>query len=836
MENSKSNNNHHFDIHASIVFQLGESLISDSVQALVELIKNAYDADAEYANVSIETSKKNDIENSRYPNAPGYICIKDNGTGMNVKVIERGWLTISNSLKREMKQEDKKTKKGRTPLGDKGLGRFGAQRLGHNLEIFTKPKDEDVEYHVALSWRDFENRANLNEVPIYFNEIKSTRKKGTILLISNIKEPPAFQGEDAEKNLKNRLSSMLSPYKKIEGFLITVKVDGKELDLASLSEKILSASEVRYEVDFDEKNLHMEGKARLSLIRPQGKKDKEIFKQLVEADRGDEFYRFLSRKPQSSKYNLKKSEQEGWFVAYHLNRPFEDFPGLELIKNEKGEEQKANPGKFQARIDSFDIGKEGPYPESIFDKYTYYKEYIKNLSGIKVYRDGFGIRVDKDWLRLGKQWTSGRSYYGLRLENTLGYIALTAAANKNLEETTDREGFKVTPYYNNFYEMLAQFIKFTGDVQSFLRRGWVEFYREHQKESAKVDSETTPEEISERIRKSLAKAYAYHTSTEDLKVLLIDKNSETQRNIAYIAERLSRDFDNFNELKPHIESLRKHIKEANKFITRIDEYLKEISQLEPVGTVLENHIKILREQLEQIYELAGLGLTAEALSHEVHTIADRLADKTRKIRSYLKSQKKKDPKVLSFIEHVDTSISALRKQLSHLAPSLQYVREKSEKIDIFNFCREVAYHYRDHLKNNNIDVHITPKNTKNFYVYMNRGKLTQIFDNLFLNSDYWLREDIRTKNIRHGKISISIDKPYIRFYDNGRGVDPSVETTLFEPFVTAKGKGKGRGLGLFIVKQFLDSEGCSVSLLPERNNHNRLYLFEIDFTGGLDEG
>jgi signal transduction histidine kinase len=836
MENSKGNNNHHFDIHASIVFQLGESLISDSVQALVELIKNAYDADAEYANVSIQTSQKNDIENSRYPNAQGYICIKDNGTGMNDKMIERGWLTISNSLKREMKRENKKTKKGRTPLGDKGLGRMGAQRLGYNLEIFTKPEDEDVEYHVALSWRDFENKANLSETPIYFNEIKPTRKKGTTLLISDIKEPNYFRGKDAKENLEDKLSSMLSPYKEIEEFKINLKIDGKELNLASISETILRASEVRYEVEFNGENLDMKGKARLSLIRPQGKTDKGKFKQLVEENKGDEFYKFLSGKPQALKYNLKKSQQEGWFVEYHLNRPFKDFSELELIKNENGEEQKADPGKFKARIDSFDIGKEGLYPESIFDEYADYKEYIKKLSGIKVYRDGFEIRVDKDWLRLGKQWTSGRSYYGLRLDNTLGYISLTAAGNKNLIETTDREGFKETPHYNNFYEMLKQFIKFTGDVQSFLRRGWVEFYRERQKEPAKLDSETTPEEISERIRKSLAKADAYHTSTQDLKILLSDKNSEAQRTITHIAEQLSRDIDNFNELKPHIESLRKHIKEANKIIIRIDEYLKEISQLEPVETVLKNQIKILREQLEQIYELAGLGLTAEALSHEVHTIADRLADKTGKIRSYLKSQKKKDPKVLSFIEHVYTSISALRKQLSHLAPSLQYVREKKEKIDIFNFCRDIAYHYRDHLKNNNIDVHITPKNTKNFYVYINRGKLTQIFDNLFLNSDYWLREDIRTKNIRHGKINISIDKPYIKFYDNGRGVDPSVETTLFEPFVTAKGKGKGRGLGLFIVKQFLDSEGCSVSLLPERNNHNRLYLFEIDFTGGLDEG
>jgi len=162
------------------------------------------------------------------------------------------------------------------------------------------------------------------------------------------------------------------------------------------------------------------------------------------------------------------------------------------------------------------------------------------------------------------------------------------------------------------------------------------------------------------------------------------------------------------------------------------------------------------------------------------------------------------------------------------------VREKKEKIEMFPFCREVAYFYNERLKNNHIDVQISPNNAGDFFVYINRGKLTQIFDNLFLNSEYWLCEDLRTKNINTARINITIDKPFVKFFDNGRGIDPSVETTLFEPFVTTKGKGKGRGLGLYIVQQFLDAEGCTIKLLPDRNKHNRLYIFEMNLTGGMD--
>ena len=63
--------NKKFDIHSSIVFQLGNELITDEAQALVELIKNCYDADSSYANVIIKTDSLLE-RNYRYNKSKGY--------------------------------------------------------------------------------------------------------------------------------------------------------------------------------------------------------------------------------------------------------------------------------------------------------------------------------------------------------------------------------------------------------------------------------------------------------------------------------------------------------------------------------------------------------------------------------------------------------------------------------------------------------------------------------------------------------------------------------------------------------------------------------------------
>src|ERR1051326_3435739 len=106
---SISSSREHFDIHASVVFQLGESLITDSVQALVELVKNCYDADATFCKLKMRTESISDPA-SPFNGAVGSNHVEDDGNGMPLDSIRRGWLTISNSEKRDFKDKTLLTK------------------------------------------------------------------------------------------------------------------------------------------------------------------------------------------------------------------------------------------------------------------------------------------------------------------------------------------------------------------------------------------------------------------------------------------------------------------------------------------------------------------------------------------------------------------------------------------------------------------------------------------------------------------------------------------------------------------------------------------------------
>jgi C4-dicarboxylate-specific signal transduction histidine kinase len=166
-----------------------------------------------------------------------------------------------------------------------------------------------------------------------------------------------------------------------------------------------------------------------------------------------------------------------------------------------------------------------------------------------------------------------------------------------------------------------------------------------------------------------------------------------------------------------------------------------------------------------------------------------------------------------------------------LSPSLRFVREKREDIALGNFCTELGGFYKERLDRAGIALRISAK--KDFSIRMNRGKLNQVLDNLILNSEYWLKEDLRTSKLKEAYIDIDIEKPFLRVRDNGRGFAKSIEPNLFEPFVTTKAKGVGRGLGLFIVKQLLEVERCSIDLLSDRNKSGNRFIIQLNMSGAL---
>jgi signal transduction histidine kinase len=834
----------HFDISAFVIKQLGEELISDEVTALIELVKNSYDADASYVNVVISTDGNLDDLQSPMSkdkrSSPGYILIEDNGTGMTSKEIHEGWLTISFSKKREMKRQEKVSpKKGRIPLGEKGLGRLSTQRLGSRLEMittkdpkFTEKTGKSIQYHVGFDWNDFVENRLLTAVPIYFQEQAVDKAKpGTRLIITDLKDRNVWV--DKQDDLIRQLSQLIFPFEEVRGFNVYLTINGVRIDLGSISSNLREISLSNYRFSFDDNSaqqLKIIGRVKLSRLKGMGQEREEAYNSLLLKDQGKEFFAYLKNPENKFRIlDVNLSKERGWFITFE--RTF-DRKGNELEKDGSY----ANPGRFHGEIDEFALRGVNTEPlEDIYSKVADYRDYVSRNAGIRVYRDGFGIRPygldGNDWLYLSAAQTSGRSFLGMRPQNVIGYVALTAKENSQLQEKTDREGFVKNPYQENFMALMF-FVR--DEINRFLnnlRRSYVDFKKSDADKRANLftgnalDAMHDISASSQSVEKKVQRLDQGLTNLVGSVKGIATKVKDTPL-LATEEER---------RLNPILIETGEKLEEARSLIEELQNLLTKLNQFGAKADSIQSDIEILEDQLAQFSELAGLGLTAEALSHEIHNIADRLAEQTKVINEKLRKKDIVDAQLVTYLEYVHSAIAGLRKQLSHLAPSLRYVREKKEVISIRQFFVEQKDFYETGRFQQTETKVILDKPFDNFKILINKGKLTQIIDNIFLNSEYWLKEAIRQKQITSPCITIKSDYPLIAIFDNGIGVEPAIEMSLFQPFVTTKPKNVGRGLGLFIVQELLDSSGCGISLLPDRNKFGRRYVFQIDFSGALNE-
>lgn len=843
----------HFDISAAVVKQLGEDLITDEVTALIELVKNAYDADANYANVIVDTNNYAPdeglffAEQNKFKTQPGFITVEDDGTGMEEEEIDKGWLTISLSQKRQMKAKGLVTpKKARTPLGDKGLGRLSTQRLGHRLELFTckeyfenkKEKsnrnsdqinDSKKEYHVAFDWSDFKEDVILRAVPVHYSfEKKDNPRKGTKLIITDLGNPEVWVGSNQDK-LITGLAQLLFPFGEQRPFSVYLTINGVRHDLESIADSLRDVALARFSFRFDGTQLVVDGKVKLTKLRGN---DSESFEQLLAPDLGADFFAFLTH-PQNS-FNIpgiKFLNENSWFISIEKNL------NVKSLKLETALGQVANPGSFKGEIDEFALrGIDLDPLDDVFSKMADYSKFVSQQSGIRIFRDGFGIRPygfdGDDWLGLSTGQTSGRSFYGLRPRNVIGYVSLSAKDNNQLKEKTDREGFIDTPYSSNFFHIMDQVTHIINiDVYNSLRRA----YNDYRKEKAEIAINlVSPAQSFNEMRKISADTRIIDSQLRELEPRVVSANNKVDEIVKRVENEPLFSTQKEREISPLLKEINETLSQVRNLISQTQALLNQAMRLGDTANVLQPKLDILEEQIADFSELAGLGLTAEALSHEIHTIADRLAERTKSLNDILKKKKINDSDIVAYTEYIYSSVSTLRKQLSHLAPSLRYVREKQDEINLEAFFQELQDFYTDRFGRS--DIHMRLKGTNDsFSIRMNKGKLTQVIDNIVLNSEYWLREAIKRGDIDKGEITIALKCPFVLIEDNGFGVDPSVELSMFQPFITTKPKNEGRGLGLFIVKELLNASDCTINLKHERNQFNRRYIFQIDFTGALHE-
>lgn len=150
---------------------------------------------------------------------------------MDEATILKSWLTISYSKKRADENNIKeKTPAGRTPLGDKGLGRLSTQRLADCCEIFTCSDGSNEKLHVAFDWREFDKADQLSKVPVFFERVSTSQGKGTKLILTNLHRPATWEGDELA-SLKGQLSQLISPFIENRPFLVYMTVNGESINI-----------------------------------------------------------------------------------------------------------------------------------------------------------------------------------------------------------------------------------------------------------------------------------------------------------------------------------------------------------------------------------------------------------------------------------------------------------------------------------------------------------------------------------------------------------------------------------------------------------------------------
>ncbi len=155
---------------ARLIHLLGENLLRDEVTALLELVKNAYDADSPDCKVTFEGIDQ----------AEAKIIIKDNGIGMDVSTITTAWMEPGTSYK----VRKPVTPKGRRVQGEKGIGRFAVDKLAKRLDMYTKTEDMTDVIHFVVDWAEFDNPdIYLEDIRAYYNFEKMAFRKNFLDLL-----------------------------------------------------------------------------------------------------------------------------------------------------------------------------------------------------------------------------------------------------------------------------------------------------------------------------------------------------------------------------------------------------------------------------------------------------------------------------------------------------------------------------------------------------------------------------------------------------------------------------------------------------------------------------
>lgn len=824
---SNNNSSLRIKIDAFVVRQLGEELISDAEQAILELVKNSYDADSDWCAINIDTNYKEIINGIVYQ---GKITIEDQGIGMTREQISKGWLTISYSEKRELKRKKIVTDKhNRSYQGDKGLGRLSSMKLGSILRLTTSHGDDNnPSFSIQLNWDDFLSGTTLDNISVeeVDGDIKNT---GTRLDIIGLHDIKRWQGNDSKTNLQIKLSSLISPFNIDEQFKVYLSIDGDNIDFAQLTSKALQTAIAKFNFSYKDNILKCVGKIKLPYFMGGSIETQSHYDKYIKPDAGYELFNEICNATNLSEYEIKKLDNKSdndWFIEFQQEFNWSDITPFKVPYE--------SPGDFTSEWNYVFFGSKAfkMISESaglnIVDT-----NLLKNLAGIGVYKGNFRVgKSDDDWLGLSKDKTAGEGFYSLRPDNTIGFFHFSGYAGESLKEKSDRQGFVENASYNGFMSLSKRMIKFSNQFLNRSRRANLTFldkkrlFENKKPETYKAEDailEIRDLTLSAKARKSNALKSSFEASQA---IELARKSIDSALNDLLLDDKARQDiFD----LKKQVSLVNEKFSSFN---LEYEGFLNVLSNHEISADKILSRLNQFEKQIDDFYDFAAIGLAAQNLAHEINPQLDNISINSNKIKDFLKRENIKNRDVYNQINVVIRTTQVIAKDVTLINPMLRSRRELVDEFDLVGAFKDYISLRSERFSSKSIKFNVKNE-SKSFSIKFNKGKFTQVIDNLVRNSEYWL-EHFYESNQEDKNIFIEITERGFIFWDAGPGIRQGMDQVLFEMFTTDKTN--GQGLGLFITTKILGQQGCKVILLDEVNLKGRKFKFYVDLCGAIIHG
>lgn len=861
-------------VNARIIEHLGKDLITSPEIAIIELIKNSLDARSESVFIhifdNVERINKSskfkptvnkavvDLLPKEYSNRP-LMIIEDTGIGMTEKVLEEGFLNIGTSIKLKSRIEDKESK---IILGEKGIGRLAAQRLGRVLVVESASEEEEYSNVVIINWEELKNSNAIHKIELPYFRVNKVEKSYTRLWILDIDKNDIINQpkqlnlfKDIKITLKKELEAatclIVSPFT-TEGKIPEIKFYNNDDEIKyNFDKNILNFSESIHNFEFKNDKLKLDltltpwyiKRIHRSCISPSSLMNKYI--------KSNDVYVALFRKYQKRYEQTLKVEVSLDDIVYKIKEirkknylGINDKAALDkYIEKITRDEIKLlssiapiSGELYSFRLDRLignmfvefikDIKEDNSYSDYTLDKI---KEFLDTFNGVMLYRNYYRIgsmgNKGDDWIQMQQFRNSGQNFFRFGKSNTLGYVSINDPNQEKIREISSR----LDMYQNDVVSMFKEFIIiiFNYYFYDFNRKAY--FITK----SILKEEGLLPEDVKKKVKQS-----------SNINKELIKDNNKLVKDIGVMKELLQKNTNvTGDNVQIKTQTYNKALQVLNIAEKQIGVINEEFGRTQEVLDEAEAGLQAIQIEAFNNYKLMANGLITETITHELHSVINQkyaldMEKHFDKLEEYLLD---KDVQLYNkeFIPIKDQSEMLINKvgDISELYTFLErtFIKNNSYEEYISESITEVALSIQKKLlkefKKNKIELVLSNVN-QNWY--MPKGVLLHVLYNLFFNSVYWI--DYRKKQAYYDTMykSNNIDQIVIEqatsdsivIYDTGIGVLNHMEHILFEPLQSGKEK-EGRGMGLYIVKNLLSSFGANIELLDDRNKYNHRYKFLI---------